>query len=160
MSIVKNKQVGTWALSNFHSIDDIFQQTYIKIDGRNSIEVIVDDFNVFHKTNFDLNWIKKSFDNFPTQQSFFSDVETFDKIMSFIVYIIENRSLTTWNSYKIPATLLERYFGVSILLNSFRGSINLSHRNSMEWREGRYLSYKIIHFYHLIYFWLKKWGKR
>ena len=161
-NIVDNKLKGVWALSYVHAFSKILSQD-IKIDNKNAILQILDDYNNFFGTAFDLFYLANSFENFPTQQSFFCDVATFERIMRFISYIIENKNLVGLKSYKLPATLLERYFGVAILLSEFNGALNLTHLNQMNWVERRriyyyirnilikveFLFYRIVKFTHL-----------
>ncbi len=139
-NIVENKLKGVWSLSYIHSFSKILSQD-IKIDNRNAILQILDDYNNFFGTAFDLFYVVDSFEKFPTQQSFFCDVATFDRIMSFIAYIVENKNLVGLKTYKLPATLLERYFGLAILLNQFNGALNLKHLNQMNWVERRWIFY-------------------
>lgn len=140
-----NNRSGVWSFSFKHKLNEVLSQTYIKIEGIDCIEQALNDYNKFFQTNYTSSYLKSNFDYFPTQQSFFADKFTFEKIMSFISHTIENKSLIGFKSYKLPATVLERYFGVAILLTDFQGALNLDHLNSMGWKEKRFLSYKIKH---------------
>ena len=77
------------------------------------------------------------------QQSFLADKETFEQIMSFISYIIENKIVEYVKSHKYrrrqryyrPSFLIARYFGVKLhLLDVPTKLISLKHLNKREWR--------------------------
>lgn len=74
-TIVDEKKSGIWAFSNFHKFIDIYNQNFIKINNRNAIEQIFDDFNEFFGTDFSVKQFLKPEFYFPTQQSFFVTIK-------------------------------------------------------------------------------------
>ena len=62
----------------------------------------------------------------PGQQSFLCDINTFERIMSFIVNIIQSKK--TEKQPNCPATHMERYFGIALYLDvTMKVNLNLQH---------------------------------
>lgn len=131
--IVNSNEKFIIPFSYQHPLKRLHGQKDIKIDKKNAIEVIFSDYNSFFKTKFKLN--KYLQEIVTSQQSFMCDVETFERIMSFISYVIENKLCERPNSWERPSTLMDRYIGIALMLDET--SIipyTIKHMNMCQWR--------------------------
>ena len=117
-----------------------FYNEDIKYDGKNIFYKIIDEFNKHFNTNHNINQLIKENPVLGDQQSFLADKETFEQIMSFISYIIENKKVESIRiknykrRYYRPSFLIARYFGVTLhLLDVPTKLISLKHLNKSEW---------------------------
>lgn len=118
-----------------HTLAVLRNQKDIKMNGRNAIDQIFDDYNEFFGTNHKPKQYLN--EKVTTQQSFLSDTKTFEKIMGFISHVIENKLAERKSSWHRPSTLMDRYFAVSLLLENDAKTIPLplEHQNLKQWSE-------------------------
>lgn len=118
-------------LSGRHRFKSFYDENTI-VDGKNIFYKIIDEFNKHFNTNHNLNKLLEENPVLGDQQSFLADKETFEQIMGFISFIIENRKVEL-NKLR-PSFLLARYFGVTLhLLDIPTKLISLRHLNKHEW---------------------------
>jgi len=89
----------------------------IRIDGvlTNPILAVILDYNDYFKT---CHRLEDFYDEYiPTQQSFISDTETFDRVFSFISHLIDENRFDPKLCIPRPSTILERYIGMALLLD-------------------------------------------
>jgi hypothetical protein len=128
---IKNNKRLIIILSGRHRFKSFFNQNTI-IDGKNLFYKIIDEFNTHFNTNHSVNQLLEENPVLGDQQSFLCDIKTFEIIMEFISYIIENKKVE-YNGLR-PSFLLARYFGVILhLLNIPTKLISLKHLNKHEW---------------------------
>ncbi len=132
-SILKQNQRVIVAYRYAHSFEHLYNRSNLILGGKNAVEQIFEDYNNFWGTKHEPQDFLEQ--NLVTQQSFIADRETFDKIMQFISYFIEQRLAERPNSWSLPATILERCFGIAILLEKEATFIplNLKHDNMELW---------------------------
>ena len=100
-------------LSGRHRFKSFYNENNM-INNINLYEKIIIDYNKFYNTNHTLD---KLFNENPVlgdQQSFLADINTFEKIMEFISFIIENKYVEI-DGFR-PSFLLARYIGVTLYL--------------------------------------------
>ena len=103
------------ALSTRWRLQELNAQGSIKVGDVHWLTYFVKQYNLWcEASQVDKEALLKENPIIPTQQSFICDIESFKKIMKFIVYLIDNSLLE--KSRPIPATLLERYIGLCIHL--------------------------------------------
>ncbi|MFK7840338.1 MAG: phytanoyl-CoA dioxygenase family protein [Bdellovibrionales bacterium] len=118
-----------------HTLSVLRNQKNIKMNGRNAVDQIFDDYNdYFNTTHKPKQYLDQKV---TTQQSFLADIKTFEKIMGFISHVIDNKLAERKNSWHRPSTLMDRYFAVSLLLENDAKTIPLSleHQNLKQWSE-------------------------
>ena len=121
-------------LSIRHRFNLFHGQIEIRIDNTNAMERILSDYNSFFGTRHKLADLITHNPLITGQQSFLADKETFERIMTFIAYIIEKKVVEGPNSWRRPSTLLDRYVGMSILLDeTMKYIIPLKHHNHGQW---------------------------
>ena len=137
---IKNNDRIIIILSGRHRFKSFFNQN-IMVNGKNLFYKIIDEFNSHFNTKHN---VKQLLDENPVigdQQSFLADKKTFEIIMEFISYIIENKKVeikdnnSKKNTLKYrPSFLLARYIGIILhLLNVPTKLIGLKHLNKKEW---------------------------
>lgn len=124
-------------LSIRHTFKSLFEQKNIVLNGKNAMSQIVNDYNQFKQTSYSLNNLIYQNPLVPTQQSFICDINTYNNLMKFIVYYIENKLAERPNSWKRPSTIMDRCIGVSLLLDLEQNvnfqCVPLLHLNRKEW---------------------------
>lgn len=116
-------------------------------DGINCIDRILDEYNSFFRTSYTLTDVAK--DGFLNMcDCFITPVPLFEKLMSFLVPIIETRKLDFYDStrsHRLQGGLLERYVAVFFALEEIE-KIDLSivhHYSKKLKREGSSMNYGI-----------------
>lgn len=119
-----------------HALKNLHKQKDIKINGKNAIDQIFDDYNQYFDTSFNRKDFMQAI--ITSQQSFLADTKTFEKIMGFISHVIENKLAERPNSWHRPSTLMDRYFGISLLLENSAKTVPLplEHQNMKQWSES------------------------
>jgi hypothetical protein len=86
--------------------------------GRNCIDYILDDYNLFFNTRYSLkDLMHKEYINL--ESCFFIDIKTFEKMMSFCSWIIKEQKIDELDPKRLnrlQGGLLERYYGVFLAL--------------------------------------------
>ena len=120
-----------------HQLKRLSSQSEIKMNGSNSIHQIIIDYNNYFGTNYSFHNIKNKTDLVGTQQSFLMDTDTFQKIMKFISFVIENKYCERENSWERPSTIMDRYFALCMYFEQHEGTrfipIPLEHLNYQQW---------------------------
>ncbi|MDF7798268.1 hypothetical protein P4C99_02255 [Pontiellaceae bacterium B1224] len=91
-------------------------------DGVNCMDRILEDYNAFFGTSFCMDDVAKT-GWLNMCDSFLTPSETFDKLMSFIVPIMESRKLDKYDTkrkHRLQGGLLERYVAVFFALEDIR----------------------------------------
>jgi FkbM family methyltransferase len=146
------------AYRSVHSFRDLYGQNLI-LNGQNCLDTIVDDYNNYFGTEYDIDWLKNSSEKANTQQSFLVDKRTFEHIMGFIAHVIENRLAERCDNRLHPSTFLDRYFAVAlkfedietIPLNLFHGAVgykcNYRYGRSHQYQEGSMRGKSMVFFH-------------
>ena len=118
------------------TIHDLHKQKNILAASHNAIEQIIEDYNIFHNTSFKVMDLMKF--KICTQQSFLCDRNTFEQLMKFISHVIETGKAERKGSKPRPSTLMERYIGITLLLDSIVDNIEVvplscTHLSCKEW---------------------------
>jgi len=111
-------------LSSRHYLSFLLTQQDITINGKPCIPQIIDDYNIFFFTN---HTIEKALEGNPivgTQQSFICDKDTFERLGSFLTYLIEKRKDVY---YPRPSTVFERYISIFFHFEKNRLYLSLKH---------------------------------
>ncbi len=124
-----------------HPLSRLFGQKDIKNNGINAMEQIVYDYNHFFGTKYDPLALAKLNELVTSQQSFLTDVKTFESIMEFIAYVIENKLAERPNSWHRPSTLLDRYFAVALYFAGDPKPLYLKHASLKQWKDPTGISF-------------------
>ena len=134
----KNKRIIV-PFSYRWSIQDLYNQQNFLAANKNAIEQIIIDYNNFNHTNYKIADLLKLNPIICTQQSFFCDKESFERLMKFISHIIETGKAERKGSRPRPSTLMERYIGIGLLLDSLTENVPIipitcKHLGLHEWK--------------------------
>ena len=89
----------------------MIQENDITINGLNWSIQIIKDYNTFFGTNHTREEVHSEDPIIGTQQSFICDIKTFEKLGTFLEYLIEEKGVHD-KYVPMPATLFERYVGI------------------------------------------------
>lgn len=118
-----------------HTLETLKNQSEICLNGNNAIEELFSIYNRFWGSNHDLtDYLENCI---TTQQSFMCDRSTFMRVMRYISYLIESKVLESAGTWHRPSTLLERAFGIALLLEKdvYVNPLLLSHQNMKLWED-------------------------
>ena len=102
------------------------------INGQNLFNIILEHFNKFYNTNHCFKDIWDANPLIGDQQSFLADKKSFETIMGFLSYLIENK-VAELPGFR-PSFLLPRYLGMTFYLLDIPTKIlSLKHLNKHEW---------------------------
>lgn len=132
--LVNNNENFIVPYSYFHPLKRLHNQSEIRMNNRNAIDMIFKDYNEFFKTKHHYDKYKEKL--ITSQQSFLCDVETFNRIMKFISYVIEEKLCERPGSWRRPSTLMDRYFGVALMLDETKiYPHSLKHLSMQQWKD-------------------------
>ena len=131
--VVEHNAKLVMSFSIRHSFKNLSDQHKIKINGVNAMSQIVSDYNDFFGTSYLVDRLLVSNELVSSQQSFLLDKATFENVMGFIAFVIENKLAEKPDSWQRPSTLLERYFGMSLLFEEKQIPLPLIHSNMQQW---------------------------
>jgi len=117
-------------------------QTDLLLNGKNWMDTIIQDYNNYFGTKHNINCLKNSLEKANTQQSFFVDQKTFEHIMGFITYVIENKLAERCENRLMPATFLERYFAIALRFEDIKKNIKVINLNLHHAALGYKVGYK------------------
>jgi hypothetical protein len=118
-----------------HSLSRLWGQSEITMNGINSMTQIVIDYNEFFDTRHDPELLSESNDIVGTQQSFLTDVKSFEEFMPFVAHVVEKRLPQRPGSFMRPSTLMDRYYALSMYFGGYNYPIPLIHKNMKQWNE-------------------------
>ena len=108
------------ALSTRWRLQELAKQNNIRVGKVHWLTYFVQEYNEYLKSQdvttrrVSKEALLKENPVIPTQQSFICDIESFKRVMGFIAYLIDHSRLE--GCRPAPATILERYIGLSIHL--------------------------------------------
>lgn len=113
-------------------------QTNILAAGRQCMSTIVYDYNQFWGTKWSLAELLEDNPIICTQQSFWCDRKSFERLMKFICHVIDQGLAERKGSRPRPSTLIERYIGVALYLDAKTETIEIcakpqEHLSKKEW---------------------------
>lgn len=117
-----------------HPLKRLRGQGDIRMDNKNCIDHLFEMYNSHYKTN---HKIKKYESTLVTsQQSFLCDVNTFKRVMPFIVKIIDGKLCEKSGCFRRPSTILDRAFGIALMLDKVeKKPIHLKHKSMHQWKD-------------------------
>ena len=113
----KKDQDFVICLSIRHKLKDLYKQKGISINNMNWLDYFIEDYNKRYKKQFTVSNILKLYEHkmLPTQQSFLCNKNMFNKISEYVYEFINSHVNAKY--YPRPATILERYIGMFIILS-------------------------------------------
>jgi len=129
-----------------HKFRDLHKQgqSDLILNGKNWMDTVIQDYNNYFGTKYNVNCLKNSLEKANTQQSFLVDQKTFEHIMGFIAYVIENKLAERCESRLMPATFLERYFAIALRFEDIRKDIKTIKLNLHHAASGYKVGYKYV----------------
>jgi hypothetical protein len=126
-------------LSHRWPFEFLAAQTQILAANRQCMSTILQDYNEFWQTQWSLQELLDRNPTICTQQSFWCDRASFERLMKFICHVVEQGLAERKGSRPRPSTLMERYIGLALYLDAETEAVHVeprpqTHLGRKEWQ--------------------------
>ena len=138
LTSVHHEQRVIVPLSYRWPLEFLASQVNILAASRQCVSTIVHDYNEFWGTRWSIQELLERNPTICTQQSFFCDIASYERLMRFISHVVEQGLAERKGSRPRPSTLMERYIGIALYLDAQEEHVHIEplpqiHLGRKEW---------------------------